>query len=719
MKRPYAESTRAFLAAGLAVLTAHAGLAETIDTSGTVERSDNFASGLTKKGTGTVRLTGEAQTVTGAFETQAGTSKVEGSLSVSGWVGVDSFGTLQIPGALSCAAGAGLWMNQGAQTSVSGNLVVPNILAVKGGTFRQTDGTVNVTSYEVDKSAFGIGGYDWYETGYAGTYELSGGTLNVNPNFHIGRYSPGTFLQTGGTANIVGVPSVGRYATGVGVAKHTGGIFNQTTLYRGYIVGEEGSGELTVDGDATVNVLGQWGVALGSNAAKASGTLKLYGGTLAAQKIQGGYGTSRAVLNGGTLKALTDTTTFVTGVGACEVGEAGVTIDTDGHTVSNACPIVAMTPPAAKLTHRWSFNGSWDDSVGGGTATKDGGAAFNAGATACVLPGGAKGAGAVNLGTGLLPAGDKGFTLEFWMTENAIQSWCRAFSVGPNVNNCIWMAFTYATQLERSCFAVVESASSALWLDNTLGGFGPQGTEYHVAVVAEPKGDGSYRFSIYKQNAVTGETLAKDVAKDAPAGWTPALLDSAPFWLGRSLEANNDASASYNEVRIWDAPLSEEELSCKGRMGPDRLEGAFVKKGAGELALAGANTFTTPVRVEAGTLSLPAGATVAAPVTVEPGAVLAVEPGNVPSSITVRVSATEAQAGCIEARGAALDLATVPLAVANVADLDQNRSYVVVRSDAGFVGEIAASGLPKRWRYEIRGNTVVLRFHTGLSLFVR
>jgi len=495
MNKAYAISTRAFLAAGLVVLTAQAGRAETINTSGTVERSDNITGGLTKQGAGTLRLTGEGQAVTGAFETQAGTSKVEGSLSVSGWVGVNSSGALQVPGSLSCAANAGLWMNPGAQVSVSGSLVVPNILAVKGGTFRQTDGSVDVSN----AADVGLGGYDSSESSayYTAVYEMSGGTLNVNPNFHVGRYSPGSFLQTGGTANVVGVPSVGRFATGVGVAKHTGGVFNQTTLYRGYIVGEEGSGELTIDGNATVNVLGAWGVALGPNAASASGTLKLYGGTLAAQFVQGGSGTSRAVLHGGTLKALKDTNAFIADtVDVSEVGEAGITIDTDGHTVSNARPIVAMASSAARLTHRWSFNGSWDDSVGGGTATKDGGAALNAGATACVLPGGAKGAGAVNLGTGLLPTGNQGFTLEFWMTENAIQNWCRAFSVGTGENNCIWLAFTYAELLDRGSFAVVASSSSSLWLQNTLGGFGPLGTEYHVAVVAEPKGDGTYQFAI-------------------------------------------------------------------------------------------------------------------------------------------------------------------------------------------------------------------------------
>ena len=713
---------RKMLATAAAVgFSAVTGSAEVIDTSDTVTRSDDITGGLTKQGIGTVRLTGERQTITGDFTTKAGVSKVEGALSVSGWVGVESAGKVQISGSLACGQGAGgLWMNQGAQVAVSGSFTDNNILAVKGGVFRQESGTVTVGGSQ----PFGLGGYDNYEStvAYIGTYELNGGTLNVTPDFHIGRYSPGNFLQSGGTVNVVGVPSIGRYATGVGVAKHTGGVFNQTTSYRGYIVGEEGAGELVVDGDALVNVTGAWGVALGANAANASGTLKLYGGTLAAQFVQGGSGTSRVILNGGTLKALKDTDAFIAAsVGACEMGQAGVTIDTDGHNVANAQPIVGTMSSDAKLTHRWSFNGSWEDSVGGSTAVGDGaGVSFNADSTACVLQGGNYGTGAVNLGTGLLPTGNKGFTLEFWMTEDVLQNWSRAFSVGPNANNCIWLAWNNSGVIQNGSFAVVASATSSLWLPSTLGGFGPLGTEYHVAVVAEPKENGTYQFSLYKQNAVTGETIASAVA-DAPADWTPTLLSEAPFWLGRSLSAGDkDASATYNEVRIWDAPLTEADLSCNARLGPDqRMDGVFVKKGAGELALSGANTFTTPVRVEGGTLALPSGATMSAPVTIAAGGVLSVTGESVPVAVAIEVSATEKSSGCLLMTDSPLDLSSLSVTIANVSDLNPRYSYVIARSLAGFVGTLDATGLPDDWQYIVRGNEVKLFIPRGAAIILR
>lgn len=696
-------------AVGFAAVT---GSAEVINTSGTVTRSDNITGGLTKQGTGTLLLTGEDQSVTGDFETQAGTSKVEGSLSVSGTVGVNSAGTIGVSGSL--ISNTHFWMNPGAQAVVDGNLTVANIFTVKGGRLRQTGGNVRIASSESEAN---IGGRESYEKSayYTGVYEMRAGTLFVQPNFQIGRYGPGSFIQTGGEVEVRGTPCVARYSTGAGSARYVGGVFNQVTSYNGYIVGEEGPGELEVSGAAEVDVCGSGGLNLGLQTT-GSGVMHLNGGVLSAQKILGGKGDSSVILNGGTLKARVDSPTFVSGVKTLTVGPCGCTVDTDGHAVTIAQPMTEMST-GAKMVHRWSFNGTWTDSIGGKTAIKDGNVTFNANSTACVLPGGAKGAGAVNLGADVLPTGDRGFTLEFWMTENAAQNWSRVFQLGSN-GDSIWMAWSYGTLLYRDVFAVERPGATTFSLTAPLGGFEPLGTEYHVAVSVAPKGDGTYRFSVYKQDAVTGETMMK-AEGDAPSGWTPATQNASVFWLGRSLSNDPDASASYNEVRVWDSPLGEQELSYSARRGADASEGAFVKDGQGCLTLSGVNTFTTPVRVEAGMLELPSGATLSAPVTVAAGGVLSVASDSVPSVIAIEVSATEKLAGCLEANGSALNLSALSVTVANVADLNPDYSYVIARSSEGFVGALDATGLPKGWQYVVRGNEVRLCIPRGLAIILR
>ena len=42
-------------------------------------------------------------------------------------------------------------------------------------------------------------------------------------------------------------------------------------------------------------------------------------------------------------------------------------------------------------------------------------------------------------------------------------------------------------------------------------------------------------------------------------------------WLAHSQYPDNDASATYNEVRVWNAALSDAQLTENARLGPDQL----------------------------------------------------------------------------------------------------------------------------------------------------
>lgn len=131
----------------------------------TLANAVSGAGKFTKTGAGTLTLSGEAKSF--------------GSLNLTG-------GTLVNTGALDIAGNALLGMGA-------------------AGTFRQTGGTVNITTAE---SGWGAGLNIGHKTGGNGVYELSGGTLNVLNGATVvgaGGGSSGTLTLTGGTANLKGL----------------------------------------------------------------------------------------------------------------------------------------------------------------------------------------------------------------------------------------------------------------------------------------------------------------------------------------------------------------------------------------------------------------------------------------------------------------------------------------------------------------------------------
>jgi hypothetical protein len=75
----------------------------------------------------------------------------------------------------------------------------------------------------------------------------------------------------------------------------------------------------------------------------------------------------------------------------------------------------------------------------------------------------------------------------------------------------------------------------------------------------------------YKMDAA-GNTLKSDSLE---ANFSLANLNQANMWLGHSEWPDNDASASYNEVRIWNGALTEAQLQANSLLGPNALLGAM------------------------------------------------------------------------------------------------------------------------------------------------
>ena len=239
-----------------------------------------------------------------------------------------------------------------------------------------------------------------------------------------------------------------------------------------------------------------------------------------------------------------------------------------------------------RLLHRWSFNGTIADVAGGATtndATLVGAADYNAAGTAVRLPGGARGTAWMNLGGNFLPTslGESPFTVELWTTLLGTANWTQAFTLGspktPDGSGGatgILLAFRNDSGRPtvnpiQSAVPNTEIASSALAAN----------TEYHIALSVTPAGNGKgadMKWYIFKPDGTVFTEKSMTLAD-----WTTESIVQSVFWLGHSMWNNPDAGAEYNEVRVWGAALTKEQLMVNGGLGPDVLP-ASLATAAGE-----------------------------------------------------------------------------------------------------------------------------------------
>lgn len=182
-----------------------------------------------------------------------------------------------------------------------------------------------------------VGGQDAAAVGSFGSYNLSGGRLDVTKNFQIGAYGYGEMNITGGAWNQwAGFPVLGRFTNGVGVLNITGGQFNQLNTGTFFIVGEQGTGTLNLGGTGVVTLTNALRLAHAGNGV---GVLNLNaGGRLITPGIVAtGPGLSASVnLNGGTLQPTANTASFLQGLTAATVLAGGAVLDTDGKDITIA-----------------------------------------------------------------------------------------------------------------------------------------------------------------------------------------------------------------------------------------------------------------------------------------------------------------------------------------------------------------------------------------------
>ena len=221
------------------------------------------------------------------------------------------------------------------------------------------------------------------------------------------------------------------------------------------------------------------------------------------------------------------------------------------------------------LVHRWSFNGSLLDTAGGRTAVLCGSTTptFTADRTGVKLVGGSRGTCWIDLGAQAMPNNDTPVTIEIWATQNATKIWGRVLDFGNSTTDYILIAWTQGTTLSQDAMCIKKIAGDYTGLAPfTLG------TEFHISIVLQPLSDGTWNATFRKKEVQTGVTLAHYTINSGTSGWKPSVQGLNNCWLGHSqFESDNDAAATYNEVRIWNAALSDAQLTKNVQLGPDQL----------------------------------------------------------------------------------------------------------------------------------------------------
>ena len=230
-----------------------------------------------------------------------------------------------------------------------------------------------------------------------------------------------------------------------------------------------------------------------------------------------------------------------------------------------ACAVAFMAISAfgTELTHRWSFNGDWSDSVGGADAVKCGSYVSLYGNRVHMGYGGCSwGTGYVDLGTNMLDT--TAATIEIWARHDGVESWSRIFDYGRGTSHFFCLSWSRDENINQDQVGARSSGGS--WEKNDSMAPYEIGTDYYIAVTLEKQGDATLA-RWQRRDAATGE-LQKSGTLTMGSG--VHTFDDPVLYLGHSQHSSNkDALAAYDEVRVWRGVLTDEQLAASAAAGPD------------------------------------------------------------------------------------------------------------------------------------------------------
>lgn len=550
--------------------------------------------GLTKIGGGTLTL-GGANTFTGAIAVNDGKLGIGGTYANAITVGATgglvvadpaaAIGTLTVP-ALTFAAGASVTFETGGGTS-SDKIAVGTVARGSMGITLYDTGTTNPST---------PGTYTLFQ--YSGSFAGGNGGLSVLNQRAGYTYN---FADTGSaiTVSVVSLDADGdgmtdayetanglnpNDATGVnGASGNLDGDF--ATNYEEFLAGtganNAASDPLNTDNDG---LLDSWEVT--------------HFGNIAAQTSTGDFD-GDFDSNGREYTAATDPklASSLSDADADGLGDGwevlyftvitakNGTADSDGDFFTDLKEYKAgtnptdssLSPAKGKATHRWSFTGNLNDSIGTSHATIENGTLTNTnvvtqGADSVTMAGGVKADSQwVKLGANLLPARNTPVTIEIWGTNNTIQNFSRIFDFHSSTAENLYMSWSVGTGATTDRVQWLDGGEN-LMVDNTNNYV--LATKYHIVMTIEPAATpGSSVVKWYSAPAYDGVGNT-DLG---PAKRTVTVLNNMAFLndtinaLGYSPYNDGTASATYDEVRLWDGALTDWALQGLHEKGPNDM----------------------------------------------------------------------------------------------------------------------------------------------------
>ena len=374
---------------------------------------------------------------------------------------------------------------------------------------------------------------------------------------------------------------------------------------------------------------------------------------------------------------------------------------------------MAATPSfAATLAHRWSFNGNLDDSVGGANATTIGTSStvnYVDGNTAVQTGSDQAGtyATSLKLGTGLVTGGT--VTIEVWAKRiklDAAYANMRLFDWGPdttayfclswNDNADIWVK---SGNGNRTGSPYTTVSDSGCWAN---------GKKYYVAVTLTANGDGTTTAHIVRYD--TANLTDFESADTTFSSCDLASILAGNLYLGHSQypgESQKDATATYDEVRVWKGILSDDALALSAQKGADATTAdiaAIVAKNAE------AGTVSRALDIESGATVNLGGFALTQPVIAGAGTV---QSGALTVTEKIRVNAGEK----LTFSGVALDLTGTTLEVADPENI--TGSFVFAESDTAITGKPSYDVKGWKVKRSADGKTLTLAKVKGVMIIAK
>lgn len=261
-------------------------------------------------------------------------------------------------------------------------------------------------------------------------------------------------------------------------------------------------------------------------------------------------------------------------------------VDSDGDGALNSGEMAAGSDPndpdsrptKARLAHRWSFNGSLADSVGGSDAVIVDVGNNNAtlGANSVTMAGGAKASSDyVKLGSGLIGGRTTPVSIELWATQNQVQNWSRIFDFNLDTTEYLFMSWSVGTNGNVDRVAWKQAPGTEAAPANGSNSPYALGVPYHIVLTITPavntRGELAAGSRVTVYSAPAGSASLGPARATFDTTYHLAHLDDLVNALGWSPWADNTASATYDEVRIWEGALTLTERELYHSDGPDLI----------------------------------------------------------------------------------------------------------------------------------------------------